>query len=118
MLEISPGDFREQIELAGIQESDAADMLSICLLGYRTMDLGIVANPSIPLHLKISVFKGRGLYPWAMIKSSVLVILTHEVRAVVFKEKEKKCFWCELDYTALNGFSWIHNLYSYGLSDF
>lgn len=56
MLEISTGDFREQIELAGIQGNDAADMLSICLLGYRTMDLGrkknnkfdwgIVANPS------------------------------------------------------------------------
>lgn len=39
MLEIPTGDFREQIELAGIQGSDAADMLSICLLGYRTMDL-------------------------------------------------------------------------------
>lgn len=40
MLEISAGDFREQRELAGIQGSDAADMLSICLSGYRTMDLG------------------------------------------------------------------------------
>lgn len=59
MLEIPTGDFREQIELAGIQGSDAADMLSICLLGYRTMDLarkkkykfdwGIVASPSPPL---------------------------------------------------------------------
>lgn len=56
MLEISAGDFGEQIELAGIQGSDAADMLSIWLLGYRTVDLsrkkthkldwGIVANPS------------------------------------------------------------------------
>lgn len=40
VLEISAGDFREQIELAGIQGSDAADMFSICLLRYRTMDLG------------------------------------------------------------------------------
>lgn len=39
VVEISTGDFREQIELAGIQGSDAADMLSIWLLGYRTIDL-------------------------------------------------------------------------------
>lgn len=90
MLEISAGDFREQIELAGIQGSDAADMFSICLLGYRAMDLGrkkvqvrlghcSQSLPSIPLHLKISgtgLCKERGLYPWPVVQSSVLIILT------------------------------------------
>lgn len=73
-------------------------------------DLGHCSRslPSIPLHLKISrtgVFKERGLYPWAMVQSSLLIILTHEVRAIVFKEKKKKYLWCVLNYTALNEFS-------------
>lgn len=36
----STGCFKEQIVLAGIQRSDAADVLSISLLGGSTMDLG------------------------------------------------------------------------------
>lgn len=64
------------------------------------------------------MLKERGLYPWAMVQSNVLIILTHEVRAVVFKEKKKKYLWCGLNYTALNEFSQFSHLYSYGLSDF
>lgn len=63
------------------------------------------------------MFKERSLYSWAMIQSNVLIILTHEVRPVVFKKKEKY-LWCGPNYPALNDFSWLHNLYSYGLSDF
>lgn len=76
---------------------------------------------SIPLHLKISgtgVFKERVLYPWAVKQDNILIILTHEVRDVVFKKKKKKYLLHGLSYTALHEFSWFHNLYSYGLSDF
>lgn len=64
------------------------------------------------------MFKERVLYPWAVIQDNILIILTHEVRDVVFKKKKKKYLLHGLSYTALHEFSWFHYLYSYGLSDF
>lgn len=45
MLEISSGDFREQIELAGIQGSDAADMLQH--LSFRIQNCGFEQEKKI-----------------------------------------------------------------------